>query len=164
MSDKGKYPRSIVQMKTILFATGRQDLEDALMRKLNPEGSVKMYNQVGFTGHLDNLYDLCAEKRPSIVVVHESLPGKISFFEAIRKIKADIRDTRIVVIARQHPVGDSFTSTLVIYNIYDFICKDRITPKEIVDLIKNPKTFADVEMFVPEVKGNKFVIDVKQQE
>ena len=154
-------------MKTILFATGRQDLEDALMRKLNPEGSIKMYNQVGYTGHLDNLYDMCVEKRPSIVVVHENLPGKEKFLEVIRKIKADIRDTRIVVIARQHRVGDAFTTALVIYNIYDFICKDRITPREIVDLIKNPRSFTDVEIYAPDVtvKGDrKYMFDVKTVE
>lgn len=136
-------------METIIFATGISKLDANIMASLTEKAGPDAYKEVGYATHLDTLYDQCKQKRPSIVVIREGLQGKTDFLDTLRKIKTEIPDIRIVVITKDRPVGDSLLVSLTIYNIYDFISAASVKGSQIADLIMNPRTYADIEQYVP---------------
>lgn len=136
-------------METIIFATGISKLDANIMASLTEKAGPDAYKEVGYATHLDTLYDQCKQKRPSIVVIREGLQGKTDFLDTLRKIKTEIPDIRIVVITKDRPVGDSLLVSLTIYNIYDFLSAASVKGSQIADLIMNPRTYADIEQYVP---------------
>ena len=136
-------------MKTIIFATGFERLESEIMRLLNQSGGNEIYQQIGYATHRDNILAICRQKKPSILVIHDELPGKTSFQELVRSLKVEIPDIRIVVITKERSIGDSLLSILTMYGVYDFISKDEVRPSEIAGLIMKPNTFADIEKYAP---------------
>lgn len=136
-------------METIIFATGISKLDANIMASLTEKAGPDAYKEVGYATHLDTLYDQCKQKRPSIVVIREGLQGKTDFLDTLRKIKTEIPDIRIVVITKDRPVGDSLLVSLTIYNIYDFLSAASLKGSQIADLIMNPRTYADIEQYVP---------------
>ena len=93
-------------MKTIIFATGFKKLEAEIMKLLTQSGNSETYQQIGYATHRDNVLAVCRQKKPSILVIHDELPGRTSFQELIRNLKVEIPGIRIVVITKEREPGD----------------------------------------------------------
>lgn len=151
-------------MKTILLATGISKFDELLMEYLgkNYPGA---FESVGYATDIDSLLAACKQKNPAVLVVKDGLPGKADFLGTMRSIKAAIPDIRIVVLTKGRQAGDPFLTSLIIYNIYDFVAQDKVRPSEVAELIANmPRTFADVEKYAPSITGaneDKFGFETK---
>lgn len=140
-------------MKTILLATGISKFDELLMEYLG-KTYPGAFESVGYATDIDSLLDACKQKNPAVLVVKDGLPGKADFLGTMRSIKAAIPDIRIVVLTKGRQAGDPFLTSLIIYNIYDFVAQDKVRPSEIAELVADrPRTFADVEKYAPSITG-----------
>lgn len=131
-------------MKKILLAVGNGELENFLTNTLNGE-----YEFVGLTVYREGILKHIETKAPDIVIIRESLPGTENFLDIIYKIKSKYSNTRIVFIAGKREEGDPFISSIVGYSVYDILYGEKIPVNDIVEMIRNPNTFADVKHLRP---------------
>lgn len=140
-------------MKTILLATGISKFDELLMEYLG-KTYPGAFESVGYATDIDSLLEACKQKNPAVLIVKDGLPGKADFLGTMRSIKAVIPDIRIVVLTKGRQAGDPFLTSLIIYNIYDFVAQDKVRPSEIAELVADrPRTFADVEKYAPSITG-----------
>lgn len=140
-------------MKTVLLATGISKFDELLMEYLG-KTYPGAFESVGYVTDIDSLLAACKQKNPAVLVVKDGLPGKADFLGTMRSIKAAIPDIRIVVLTKGRQAGDPFLTSLIIYNIYDFVAQDKVKPSEIAELVADmPRTFADVEKYAPSITG-----------
>lgn len=128
-------------MKKILLALGFRDLEDYIKEEMS-DG--KEYEFVGESVHRENVLNLIKEKSPNILIIRETLPGKINIIRLIDVIRSNYQNIRIIFLAGEREVGDTLLSALVSYGVYDILHTGSIPANEIINLIQNPNSYKDV--------------------
>jgi CheY-like chemotaxis protein len=139
-------------MKTIVFATGSRNFEDAIMSGLLTAAGSGSYESVGFAIHRETVLDLCVDKRPDILILKDGLDGRIDMLDLIRQVKEKVTDIRIIILTKERPVGDAFLASITAYGIYDFISAPKLKVSTLVDLILSPNTYASVSKYLPDFK------------
>lgn len=141
-------------MKKILYATGERQLDDAIESVLASEYAGEFEN-AGYIGYKEGLLNKLSLTKADIVLFTDWLPGNQKSLDLMLEIKRHYRNTRIIFLTSFNDNSDGYLSSLVTYNIYDFIASDNISIDSILDMILNPRTFSDVEVFAPNLtQGN----------
>lgn len=135
-------------MKKILYATGERQLDDAIESVLASEHAGEFEN-AGYIGYKEGLLNKLSLTKADIVLFTDWLPGNQKSLDLMLEIKRHYRNTRIIFLTSFNDNSDGYLSSLVTYNIYDFIASDNISIDSILDMILNPRTFSDVEVFAP---------------
>ena len=135
-------------MKKILYATGERQLDDAIESVLASEYAGEFEN-AGYIGYKEGLLNKLSLTKADIVLFTDWLPGNQKSLDLMLEIKRHYRNTRIIFLTSFNDNSDGYLSSLVTYNIYDFIASDNISIDSILDMILNPRTFSDVEVFAP---------------
>lgn len=142
-------------MKQIVFAMGAKKAEDALLETLNDTVKGEKYSCVGAATHTEAVVGLCASNKPDLLIYKDGLPGDKSSVQVLSEVKKASPNTRIIVFTRKREPGDAFLAQLTTWGIYDFIADSPIKGKQMVELIRKPKTFADVEKYMPKITASK---------
>lgn len=131
-------------MKKILLAVGERNLEKYLENKLDDR-----FQFVGALVHKDNLLEAVEDKQPDILVIRETLPGKLDLLTAIHFLSGQYPHLRIVFLAKKRPIGDRVLASLVSFKVYDILSGGKIDVHAIIDLILNPNEYVDVQHYLP---------------
>ena len=137
--------------RNIVFATGADRFETAILSSLSARDPENTYRRVHSATHIDGLEDVCARYRPQVLVISEGLAGKLNFLELVRRLKMTIRGMQIVVLAKPRVPGDAFLTGLVMYGVYDFIASGQMSPDAVADLIVHPRDVQEISAYVPAV-------------
>lgn len=137
--------------RNIVFATGADRFETAILSSLSARDPENTYRRVHSATHIDGLEDVCARYRPQVLVISEGLAGNMNFLELVRRLKMTIRGMQIVVLAKPRVPGDAFLTGLVMYGVYDFIASGQMSPDAVADLIVHPRDVQEISAYVPAV-------------
>lgn len=137
----------------IAIATGSEDLNNAIVEFSNQQNKELQFEQIFYKEYLleNTNYDICC--------ISKILPGEIDFEQLIFKIKS--LNKRIIYIL----VDENDTQELELcikYQIQDVLLQP-ITPKNIIDVIQNPKTFKDIE-FIYKKLGLEINLDINKNQ
>ena len=146
--------------KKILYATGDTDLNDAIRNYLR-DFDASQYKSAGDAGYREVVLNKISELNPDIVILSDLLSGQAPLMQMIFDIKKYFPNLRIIYLTGHDDNSTGKLTQLVIYNVYDFIAADEWNLDEIVNLIKNPKTLSDVQVYLPspkeELNKNQFL-------
>lgn len=131
-------------MPRILFATGEDKIEKAVMNKLD-----KSYTSVGTVNFKEVLQSRITDINPSIVIISENLSGSQPMKELLYDLKMNNPEVRLILLVKFRPIGDDLLASCAMYGVFDFISDDQIKISEIINAIKSPKTIADVKEYLP---------------
>lgn len=137
-------------MKRILLAIGVKDFERALQNQLIGE-----YTIVGEAIYKEAILKGIRETAPDIVIIREKLPGSKDILEILTEIRKKYPNLRIIFVASKiHKIGDKFLALITSYGIYDILIGEVLIDK-FVDVIRNPRTFKDALIYMPEGRINE---------
>ena len=142
-------------MKQIVFAMGVKKAEDALLETLNDTVKGEKYSCVGAATHTEAVVGLCASNKPDLLIYKDGLPGSATSIQVLGEVKKASPNTRIIVFTHKREPGDAFLAQLTTWGIYDFIADSPIKGKQMIELIRKPRTFADVEKYMPRITADK---------
>lgn len=123
-------------MKKVLLAIDEPAAEEAIEKYLS--GQFEFSEKHG--QYKEQLVNLIESECPDILVIKESLKGSMSFDAAIHNIKIAYPSIRIVVITGKREVGDPFFKSMLKYGVYDVLSSHPAKLKDILLLIKQPKS------------------------
>jgi|GEM_PF-2913335 len=129
--------------KKILLAVGHKELEDYL------KGQLTDYEFVGESVYKEIVIKSIKQTSPDIVIIRETLPGKMNIISLIYEVRTNFPDVRIIFLAGNRKVGDELLATLVNYGVYDILYGENIHAQEIVGLVKVKNTYNDIKYLQP---------------
>lgn len=111
----------------ILLATGIEELDRKLSEQF-PDTATVYYREAVLNFEFD------------VVVFSPALPGEMALEDLLFEIRKAGR--RVIFLAGQSPERDLLLKLLIL-GIYDMVF-DPVTAEKIVDILRNPRSFADV--------------------
>lgn len=133
--------------KTLLLATGRDDIDKVIAEKLAPELG---YNIVGNIGYKNKLVIKAKELSPDLIIISKALSGTdTTVLESILSIKSECSNTRIIFLAGEVDLKDKERThelaTLVMAGVYDILTEKSIGLGLLKSLIMNPREREQVQ-------------------
>ena len=132
----------------ILFAIGSREAEEYIMNTLNNDIPDE-YDFVGAAVYKENLIELINLKKPDILIIREGLDGKVDIFNLAKNITRDFPFIRVIFISADRKIGDKKLAELVGYHIFDIVSGTTVSLNFVIDLVKNPQTFAEASKYLP---------------
>lgn len=145
-------------LKKILLAIGSEAAEARL--KQNAVLAPK-YQFTSVATHKESIISIAKNESADIILLRESLPGTTDTMSLIFTIRSELPKTRIIFMTSSRPAGDPLMSSLVSCGVYDILATSSFSINSIVDIIENPKTFADVSSYIIG-KGMNTVNELKE--
>lgn len=144
-------------MIKIYLAMGHKDLENFIINH-KPLLEKELKDSIEFVGRavyreatLQGVKDI----KPDILMLRESLQGKLNISDLIYDIKVSSSKTRIIVLTGDRSIGDPFLASLVNWGVYDLLIGNKVNTKELLKSIVYPKEFSDVAMYAPKATINE---------
>lgn len=142
--------------KRVLLATGSDALnfhiKESILNKLNYEALPEVTSEKELVKQAELL-------KPEILIYGISLCEEISPKQILLEVQKVSRFTRIIYLAgevtEENSVEFNDLGELVLANIFDIYHQKEITLEVILDLIRNEKTYHDVEYLTRGFKGQK---------
>lgn len=131
-------------MKKVLLAVGFRQLEEYLQRNLRNE--FKFLNP---TVYREGVIRSIGQQNPDIVVIRETLEGKENILSIVYEIRSKFPKIRVVFIAGKRDPGDVLLATLVSYGVYDILHGEKIQAQDVVNLLREPNEYRDVQHLQP---------------
>lgn len=128
----------------IFLAVGERDFEDYLKQTLK-----NRYDFVGETTHREGIVPGVKNNKPDIVVIRETLDGKVGIMDVLYMLRDKYPDVRIILIASPRDRGDKFLATLIQYGVYDFTATATTNIRDIIRLIDVPNKYEDIKGYIP---------------
>lgn len=128
----------------IFLAVGERDFEDYLKQTLK-----NRYDFVGETTHREGIVPGVKNNNPDIVVIRETLDGKVGIMDVLYMLRDKYPDVRIILIASPRDRGDKFLATLIQYGVYDFTATATTNIRDIIRLIDVPNKYEDIKGYIP---------------
>lgn len=151
-------------MKTILFATGNEAFENAVMNQLKNMTSEE-YKNVGYVLHKETIIARCNELKPDILVLNDDLDGGTPTLDVIREFKENLSESRLIFITKPRQIGDAVMASVVAYGYYDIITDNPVSVRKVAELIVNPNNYQAVSRYMPNMMaskdGNELLFDTK---
>lgn len=145
-------------MKTILFATGNEAFENAVMNQLKNMTSEE-YKNIGFVLHKETIIPKCNELKPDILIFNDDLDGGTPTLDVVREFKENLSDARLIFITKQRQPGDPVMASVVAYGYYDIIQptsgNNAISVKKVAELIVNPNNYQAISKYMPNMMTSK---------
>lgn len=156
-------------IKQVVFATGYPEFENKVIEYANEQQDRDKFVLAHSATHLDNIVERCAGIRPSVLVIREGQGNeKVDFLEIIRQLVTRITNLHIVVITHKRQVGDPLITGLIMYNVYDFIVSDELSPADVGNLIIHPRSIQDIQHYLPKVNlknnGNQLAFSASNED
>lgn len=131
-------------MEKIFLAIGHRELEEYLKAQLHTE-----YEFTDQVVYKEGIFKSIEQNIPDIVIIRETLPGKLNIMSIVYEIRNSFEDIRIIFLAGNRKPGDELLATLVNYGIFDILYGENILAKEIIDLIKERNTYNNIKHLQP---------------
>ena len=141
-------------MIKIYLAMGHKDLEDFIMshKALIESGLRDQVEFVGRAVYREAAMQGIKDTKPDIIILRESLQGKVSISDLIYNIKISDSKTRIILLTGDRPVGDPLLASLVNMGVYDLLIGNKVDAKALLKHIVYPNEFSDVAIYAPKVE------------
>lgn len=128
----------------IFLAVGERDFEEYLKQTLK-----NRYEFVGETTHKEGIVPGVKNSNPNIIVIRETLDGKLGIMDVLYKLRDKFPDVRIILIASPRDRGDKFLATLIQYGVYDFTATSITNIRDVIKLIDIPNKYEDIKGYIP---------------
>lgn len=153
-------------MIKIYLAMGHKELETFIMshKSLLESGLKDSVDFVGQAVYREAALQGVKDTKPDIILIRESLQGKIPIYDLIYNIRRYSSNTRVILLTGDREVGDPFLSSLVNIGVYDLLIGNKVDIKEMIKTIVFPKEFSDVSMYAPKMKIDENTNKVSYEE
>lgn len=144
-------------MIKIYLAMGHKDLENFIINH-KPLLEKELKDSIEFVGravYREATLQGVKDTKPDILMLRESLQGKLNISDLIYDIKVSSSKTRIIVLTGDRSIGDPFLASLVNWGVYDLLIGNKVNTKELLKSIVYPKEFSDVAMYAPKATINE---------
>lgn len=144
-------------MIKIYLAMGHKDLENFIINH-KPLLEKELKDSIEFVGravYREATLQGVKDTKPDILMLRESLQGKLNISDLIYDIKVSSSKTRIIVLTGDRSIGDPFLASLVNWGVYDLLIGNKVNTKELLKSIVYPKEFSDVAMYAPKATMNE---------
>lgn len=128
-------------MKKIMLAIGHLSFEKNIQLHL-PE-----YAFTERAAYKEEVISKVESEKPDIIIIRETLQGSLSSLQILREIKLISRSARVIFISKKRDYGDLVINEVINLGIYDIINSESVDLKYVVNLVKNPNSYADVDRF-----------------
>lgn len=138
-------------MIKIYLAIGHKDLENFIInhKSLLESGLKDEVEFVGQAVYREAALQGVKDMKPDIILLRESLQGKIQVSDLIYNMKLASSKTRVILLTGDRQVGDPFLASLVNIGVYDLIIGNKVNTKEMLKRIVYPNEFSDVAKYAP---------------
>lgn len=127
-------------MQKIMLAIGQSALEEYLKNRLQNE-----YSFINLTVYREGIAINMKKNVPDILILAESLEGKVGITEIVQKIRVDYgQKVRIIFLGEEKELGNELLSHLVGLGVFDIICGTNIDAKKVIELVRKPQEYKDV--------------------
>lgn len=136
---------------------GHKDLENFIINH-KPLLEKELKDSIEFVGravYREATLQGVKDTKPDILMLRESLQGKLNISDLIYDIKVSSSKTRIIVLTGDRSIGDPFLASLVNWGVYDLLIGNKVNTKELLKSIVYPKEFSDVAMYAPKATINE---------
>lgn len=144
-------------MIKIYLAMGHKDLENFIINH-KPLLEKELKDSIEFVGravYREATLQGVKDTKPDILMLRESLQGKLNISDLIYDIKVSSSKTRIIVLTGDRSIGDPFLASLVNWGVYDLLIGNKVNTKELLKSIVYSKEFSDVAMYAPKATINE---------
>lgn len=128
-------------MKNIMLAIGHLSFEKNIQLHLSE------YAFTERAAYKEEVISKVESEKPDIIIIRETLQGSLSSLQILREIKLISRSARVIFISKKRDYGDLVINEVINLGIYDIINSESVDLKDVVNLVKNPNSYADVDRF-----------------
>lgn len=136
-------------MKKVLLATGQLALNKVV-------SELKEYEISGIVEYREDIYKMCKEYSPDILLITDMISGKKTIVETILDIARDFPQIRIIyIVGKINPKDKNkiqILGTIALAGVYDIITISELNPAIIKNILDNPKERSFVGKYIKEVE------------
>lgn len=133
-------------MQKVLFALGSRQVELDIANAI--KGDFKV---VGSVTRKEQVIKAIVELKPHILIFREELEGKEDVKSLISELRSSYPFVRIIYLATNREVGDTFLSMLVTYGVYDIINGNKVKLDDIIALVYSANEYKDISYLQPKI-------------
>lgn len=117
-------------MQNVLFALNNQEIEYQISEVLDSR-----FNVVGYASNMDQIARILASKKIDILVVRETISGRIGLCDFISYLRKNYSGLEIYLVTKTRYEGDLMLDYMSKLGVSKFVVGGMVRPKLIYDAI-----------------------------